>query len=91
MKKTNTMKKTVKPEFTVDVTNCETGFDLLVAFAKAKHQAGLAITDDELNALIDDNSVMIFVEKQPISICNCTKKPNIFKRFWNWLKYAFNW
>lgn len=82
-KTTKNTKKTFKPVYTVDITDCVNGTDVLLAFANAKQKAGLPITDDELNAIIEDNSYMIILECVDHSIRE--KKPNIFKRFWNWI------
>ena len=87
MKKTNNTKKAFKPAYVVDITTCKTADDVLLAFAEAKQKAGLAINDDELNAIIAANSVIIIVETESTCVCHETaKKQNIFKRFWNWLR-----
>jgi len=80
-KKTIT-KKTVKPVYTVDISNCEDANDILLAFANAKQKAGLPITDEELECLINENSVMIIVE----NVCEVKKKKlPWYKLFWNWV------
>lgn len=90
--------KTIKakqPEFTVDLTWCKTPNDIYVAFGCGKQQAGLPMTDSEFCAIIiaatrvdkwgreiAENIVKLFdVEDW----CKVVKKPNIFKRFWNWI------
>ena len=52
------MKRTAKkiekirePEFIVNLTDAETPTDVLMQFGLAKHNAGMAITDDELMAI----------------------------------------
>lgn len=93
--------KKFKPSYIVDITKCEDALDMIVAIAYAKVDANVAITRDELDAVIilsaydlkdyvnemaDKYSEMIIntlnkcVEKKEPK-----KKPNIFKRFWNWM------
>ena len=93
--------KKFKPSYIVDITKCEDALDMIVAIAYAKVDANVAITRDELDAVIilsaydlkdyvnemaDKYSEMIIntlnecaEKKEP------KKKPNIFKRFWNWM------
>lgn len=79
----NIKKPVVKPAFVVDATNCFDGYDLLLAFAYAKQKAGLPITDDELDAIVDDNSVTIVIREE-VERQIKPKKP-WYKRFGNWL------
>lgn len=93
--------KKFKPSYIIDITKCEDALDMIVAIAYAKVDANVAITRDELDAVIilsaydlkdyvnemaDKYSEMIIntlnkcVEKKEPK-----KKPNIFKRFWNWM------
>jgi hypothetical protein len=84
------MKKTVKntkPSYTVDLTKVKTLEDIDVAFGLAKQKAGLAISDEELSAIVFD-AIKAFGPRITIVDCTCpkaAKKPNIFKRFWNWM------
>jgi len=81
-----TKKNTFKPAYVVDITKCEDLFDMLLAFGKAKQQAGQPITNEELEAIIDDNSVFVTVVHE--CQCNCEAKPKKlpwYKRFWRWL------
>lgn len=93
-KKTN--KKNVKPAYVVDMTNCNTAFDLRVKFAEAKQSAGLPINDSDLEALLE-NEVLKFAgyinDKCAICACNSIivvgdtpKRKPWYKRFWNWLR-----
>ena len=93
--------KKFKPSYIIDITKCEDTLDMIVAIVYAKVDANVAITRDELDAVIilsaydlkdyvnemaDKYSEMIIntlnkcVEKKEPK-----KKPNIFKRFWNWM------
>lgn len=103
MKTTKNTKKTIKsikPAFTVDITNCETDIDVIIEIAIAKVDAGIAITREELETIIFnevelaleeyvediENEIVVLtdvIEMQEAK--NNTKKPNIFKRFWNWI------
>lgn len=79
--KKNTTKK-IKPAYTVDITKCQDAFDVLCAFGKAKQKAGLPITDLELDAIIDDNKIVMII--QDVCIMEKKKRP-WYKRFWRWL------
>ena len=93
--------KKFKPSYIIDITKCEDTLDMIVAIVYAKVDANVAITRDELDAMMfltaynlknyidevaDKYSEMIIdtlnkcVEKKEPK-----KKPNIFKRFWNWM------
>jgi hypothetical protein len=80
MKTKKSTKKTFKPTYTVDITNCEDPFDVLVQFGLAKQNAGLPITDDELNAIIDDNAILVVIHD--ITIKREDKKLPWYKRLW---------
>lgn len=85
-----TAKKTKNPSYIVDLTKVTHLEDIDVAFGLAKHNAGLAISDEELAAIILD-VYKKFGPKITIVNCDCEypkpkKKSNIFKRFWNWLR-----
>ena len=93
--------KKFKPSYIVDITKCEDTLDMIVAIAYAKIDANVAITRDELDAVIVlsaydlKNFVEATADKFSEMIINtlnkCVekkepkKKPNIFKRFWNWM------
>jgi hypothetical protein len=105
-------KKTVKefkPAFVADLTDAESMTDVYVAFGLAKQDAGLPISDVELDAIIDKTIEISVRELTKMSkeafdkathIVSITgdeklvfdadggfkvKKPNVFKRFWNWI------
>jgi len=93
--------KTIKPkksEFTVDLTKCETPNDIYIAFGFAKQEAGLPMSNTEFAAILTETSNIrewgtqlaknFFETLEMIDAkdwCQSTKKPNIFKRFWNWI------
>lgn len=77
---TKHMKKKFKPLFTADVTACENEREIVVAFAEAKVDAGLPITRREYDTCMSD-AKRIYLRYVTIY----EKKPNVFKRFWNWL------
>lgn len=93
--------KKFKPSYIVDITKCEDTLDMIVAIAYAKIDANVAITRDELDAVIILNAhdlkdyIETTADKFSEMIINtlnkCVekkepkKKPNIFKRFWNWM------
>lgn len=87
-----TTKNKVKPAYKADITNCETVNDVKLAFALAKHNAKLSLTDDNLETII--NAVLDeFMEQYPmVTVVNCEcycKKTPWYKRFWNWLTKPF--
>lgn len=93
--------KKFKPSYIVDMTKCEDTLDMIVAIAYAKIDANVAITRDELDAVIILNAYDLkdyieatadkFSEMIINTLNKCVekkepkKKPNIFKRFWNWM------
>ena len=93
--------KKFKPSYIVDITKCEDTLDMIVAIAYAKVDANVAITRDELDAVIVLSAYDLknFVEATAVkfsemvinTLNKCVekkepkKKPNIFKRFWNWM------
>lgn len=109
MSKKNTNSKKFKPVYTVDITQCKDEHDVALAFALAKQNAGVPLSNanfevicatavDEFANYLDE---LGYIKKtnnhiEPIinTVCICNtekpKKQNIFKRFWNWLKNAFN-
>lgn len=93
--------KKFKPSYIVDITKCEDALDMIVAIAYAKVDANVAITRDELDTVIILNTYNLkdyieetadkFSEMIINTLNKCVekkepkKKPNIFKRFWNWM------
>lgn len=75
-------KSAVKPAYTVDITKCEDAYDMLVAFGETKQKAGYPITDEELDAIIDNNSYTVIIHDT--CAYEVEKKP-WYKRFWNWI------
>jgi hypothetical protein len=91
MVKKNTKK--VKYDYIVNVSDIECLEDIDCVFALAKHNAGLALTDDELEAIVI-RACEKCAPKFIIMHCDCkceNKKLPWYKRFWNKLKYAFTW
>jgi hypothetical protein len=101
------VKKSIKPEFIVNLVDVEDTNDLYVRFALAKHNANIAMTDTELEAIVEHtmmNTVKALTDiasslpRKEIEINGDekivfdaygnvkVKKPNIFKRFWNWIR-----
>lgn len=89
MKTIKKTKKNFKPVFTVDITECETPNDMMIEFGYAKQQAGLPITNEELEAMIDEavEVATICNEVKKLVVCECykPKKQPWYKRFWNLL------
>ena len=92
--KKETVKKTKavkKPTFVVDISNANTVNDTVLAFAYAKQDAGLPITNDELVAIVIDAidtfkddivpTCTVVVEKAK----EVKKKLPWYKRFVKWL------
>lgn len=93
--------KKFKPSYIVDIIKCEDTLDMIVAIAYAKVDANVAITRDELDAVIIlsaydlkdyiETTADKFSEMIINTLNKCAekkepkKKPNIFKRFWNWM------
>ena len=74
--------KKVKVDFVVDLTNCSDTSDAYYEFAKAKMAKYFTIPEIEVIKERNKQYIYMFVEHS----CECEpKKPNIFKRFWNWL------
>lgn len=81
------MKKKFDPVYTVDITDCTNVRDIIARFAEAKVKAGLTISEMEYGASIwsalSKHSRPIFIKayyEMPRNL-----RPNIFKRFWNWI------
>lgn len=106
MKKvTSTKKKEVKPLFTVDFTNVNDLEEAKLRIIEAKGKANIPLSEEEKDMIRIEiaEDVLSFLygtikELTPFKVYAYRivevppmKKPNIFVRFWNWLKYAFNW
>ena len=92
---TRIMKNKVKYLYTVDITNCNDELETAGHFAAAKVRAGIAPTLDQYAAAITcalERGVQIGRDYYTIyTVVDDTtetneKKPNVFKRFWNWMK-----
>ena len=89
-KSTKTTKKAAKPAYTVDLTDVQDAGDAYAAFGWAKINAYL--TNSEIDAVAEEIAQSVAPK---FFFCECTgecplckksaKKPNIFKRFWNWI------
>lgn len=93
--------KKFKPSYIIDITKCEDTLDMIVAIVYAKVDANVAITRDELDAMMFltaynlknyiDETADKYSEMIIDTLNKCVenkepkKKPNIFKRFWNWM------
>jgi len=102
MKKSNitkTAKKISKPLYTVDLTDIDNELDVHQAFAIARFEAGVGLSESDRCLVVDAIANQI-VEDLSDTIENCgnfiitmrecveekeAKKPNIFRRFWNWV------
>ena len=79
-----TVKKSTTVDYIVDITNAQSAADVYKTMAAAK------LSQFELNALVEDLTPQIYIVYETCP-CNCAcqqkaaKKPNIFKRFWNWV------
>lgn len=82
-----------KPAFIVDITNCETSDDMAFEFAMSKYNAGIALTDYNLLAIIY-KTCDICLKYTPRTTyiveceCNSNKLP-WYKRFWKKIKNLF--
>ena len=82
------MKKITKinPSYTVDIDQIEYLDDIEPTFALGKHNAGLALTDEELMTLVDflanNRKIMVFVYSCRPEV----KKDPWYKRLWNWIR-----
>lgn len=89
------MKKNIKPAYIVDATKVKNAADMVVALKVGKLNANVPLTANEtkdlVNIMVDsaekrarNGNIRLFV----VSACGNAvkvKKPNIFKRFWNWI------
>ena len=77
----------IKPSYIVDIDNITCLEDIPSAYAIAKQEAGMPLTDDELIAICK----RVYDELGPkitivdVTECTCCKKKPWYKRFWNWL------
>jgi len=97
-----TVRKT-KTEFTVDLTNAETSFDVMLSFAIARFKAEKPLTEDDLGVIVIASSMATLdilssgiyaILVQMIDTTNdyiCKKKDPWYKRIWKKIKYAFTW
>ena len=97
MKNIKKTKKAVKPLFIVNITDCNTANDIIVKFAQAKQQVGLALTNTEFEAVVNDRALKnIDVYSRACFACGyavgrvfaeekAQKKQPWYKRFWKWL------
>lgn len=101
MNKKTTKKTTYKPEFIVDITSCKDAYDVALQFAITKQKNGKVLSEDDLILIIDASIETFLnemhragiIKKEGHDIYSCepqcafvfNKKPNVFKRFWNWL------
>lgn len=82
MAKKNTKK--VNPEFVVNLTNAHNMRDVYLAFAEAKINKHLTTLETEV--FIFEYTRPVFYVCKECPFCKpSVKKPNIFKRFWNWI------
>ena len=74
--------------YVVDITNCTTAEDVALAFALAKHNADLPLSDNNLTAIvnysIDEFAKNIYTVISATACANESKE-GMFKRFWNWI------
>lgn len=100
MKKTIKTTKALKPKYIADLTKVQTHEDIYLSVVRAKVNRGIKITPYEFNAVISnaiDQAVMLTfqtlmcsafiggLERAIYSTIAKINKPNIFKRFWNWV------
>lgn len=86
------IKKEVKPAYIVDLTNCETLQDVEFAFACEKFEAGIPLTEGNLDAIIDKTIEVTTAHMPVITVCECKcvcKKTPWYKRVWNFLMKPF--
>lgn len=78
-----TVKKSTTVDYIVDITNAQSAADVYLTIAAAK------LTQNELDVLADRVAPKVTFQIVQCP-CHCgdklvEKKPNIFKRFWNWV------
>ena len=78
-----TVKKSTTVDYIIDITNAQSAADVYKTMAAAK------LSQFEMNALIEAVTPQIYIVYEKCACCDCeqkpAKKPNIFKRFWNWV------
>ena len=82
----------VKPTYIVDLTNCETLQDAEFAFACTKFEAGVPLSENNLDAIIDKTVEVVTSQLPVLTVCKCEcicEKAPWYKRFWNWLTKPF--
>lgn len=100
--------KKIKYTYIVDITNCNTDIDVIMAVVDAKVNAGVVITPRELDIVISyttdcavdfckkldeavktagviANNIAENITNKLIERNEPKKKPNLLKRFWNWI------
>ena len=90
--------KTIKPLYTVDLTDVETIDEVGYAFAMAKFNAKQPLNEKDLEVIVWNAKVDAAIEMASLAAtilstmvlpscvnCTCQKKPNVFKRIWNWI------
>ena len=91
---TSIIKDMKKKYITVDLTNTVTPWQVVGAFVDAKVDNGIAIEPWELEVYSHWNYLTGVRDGKSIDVTlhiidknenKPTKKPNIFKKFWNWL------
>jgi len=78
--------KKFTPSYIVDIDEIAYLEDIDAVWALAKHNAGIPLTDDELEAIVS-NVASSIRPKITVMFCGCKfeeKKP-WYKRLWNWL------
>ena len=80
-----TKKTNKKPAYIVDITDVNDVDAMRVAFALAKHNANIPLSDDELISIITYTiNRMPEIHIYSVEYYEVTKKP-WYKRFWNWI------
>lgn len=78
-----TVKKSTTVDYIVDITNAQSAADVYLTIAAAK------LSQNEFDVLADRVAPQVTFQIVQCP-CHCVdklveKKPNIFKRFWNWV------
>ena len=101
MNKKNTKK--VKPAFIVDLTNVEDSAEAMLAFANARFEAKVPLTQrdydiivavatrEALYASVEIMEILSIIDMMAChEVCNmifCKKKLPWYKRLWNWIRH----
>lgn len=82
-KKSN-KKVEVKPAYIVNLNGIYDPIETMLAFAEAKMYS--VLRDDEVDLLVDAicNELIESLHIKVVKV-EPAKKPNVFKRFWNWI------